>query len=98
MSATALIDTCLMECYFRGHMAQRNLLFMGDLDPHLASVEQTFLTASSSKSNRQECLSHLYKTLNGPSHPIRNRLLRLTADSPDLLGVIGRPKHHFQSP
>ncbi len=27
-------------------------------------------------------------TLNAPSHPIRNRLLRLTADSPDLLAII----------
>jgi len=27
-------------------------------------------------------------TLNTPSHPIRNRLLRLAADSPDLLAII----------
>ena len=33
-------------------------------------------------------LTHLHQTLNAPSHPIRNRLLRLTADSPDLLAVI----------
>ncbi|MDX2152749.1 MAG: hypothetical protein SFV54_18550 [Bryobacteraceae bacterium] len=32
--------------------------------------------------------TNLYQTLNAPSHPIRNRLLRLTADSPDLLAVI----------
>jgi len=33
-------------------------------------------------------ITHLHQTLNAPSHPIRNRLLRLTADSRDLLGVI----------
>jgi len=27
-------------------------------------------------------------TLNAPSHPIRHRLLRLTADSPALLAII----------
>jgi len=27
-------------------------------------------------------------TLNAPSHPIRHRLLRLTAASPDLLAII----------
>ncbi len=32
-------------------------------------------------------LTH-HQTLNAPSHPIRHRLLRLTADSPDLLAVI----------
>ena len=32
--------------------------------------------------------THLHQTLNAPSHPIRNRLLRLTADSPDLLAII----------
>ena len=38
--------------------------------------------------------THLHATLNAPSHPVRNRLLRLlrllrlTADSPDLLAVI----------
>ena len=29
-----------------------------------------------------------YRTQNAPSSKIRNRLLRLTADSPDLLAVI----------
>lgn len=32
--------------------------------------------------------THFHLTLNAPSHPIRSRLLRLTADSPDLLAVI----------
>ena len=35
-----------------------------------------------------EFLADLHRTLNSPSSKIRNRLLRLTADSPDLLAVI----------
>ncbi|MEI6337384.1 MAG: hypothetical protein WCQ57_02225 [Verrucomicrobiota bacterium] len=36
----------------------------------------------------RDYLTRLHQTLNAPSHPIRNRLLRLTADSPDLLAII----------
>ncbi|MFN3408986.1 MAG: hypothetical protein ACK45B_08345 [Limisphaerales bacterium] len=68
---------CVMECYFREHMAERDLLFLDDLAPHLGSVEQTILSAF-----------HLCTTLNAPASKIRNRLLRLTADNPDLLAVI----------
>ena len=32
-----LIDACVMECYFREHMLQRNLLFHDTLAPHLAA-------------------------------------------------------------
>jgi hypothetical protein len=32
--------------------------------------------------------THRIATLNAPSHPIRNRRLRLTAASPDLLAVM----------
>ena len=32
--------------------------------------------------------THRIATLNAPSNPIRNRCLRLTADSPDLLAII----------
>ena len=41
-----------------------------------------------SASQQRDFLTHLHQTLNAPSHPIRNRLLRLTADSPDLLAII----------
>jgi phosphatidylserine/phosphatidylglycerophosphate/cardiolipin synthase-like enzyme len=33
-------------------------------------------------------LTHLHQTLSAPSHPIRNRLLHPTADSPDHLAII----------
>ena len=41
--------------------------------------------------NKCDFLTHLHATLNAPSHPIRNRLLRITADSPDLLAIINPP-------
>lgn len=31
---------------------------------------------------------HLHQTLNASNHPVRNRLLRITTDSPELLAVI----------
>lgn len=78
-----LIDACVMECYFWDHMAQRDLLFLDDLIPHLADYD-----ATASETKQRDFLANLHRTLNAPSSKIRNRLLRLTADSPDLLGVI----------
>ena len=78
-----LIDACVMECYFREHMAERNLLFLDDLAPHLESFEPDATDAEQSK-----FLDDLYRILNAPDSPVRNRLLRLTADSPDLLAII----------
>jgi type I restriction-modification system DNA methylase subunit len=78
-----LIDACVMELYFREHMAQRDLLFLDELAPSLADYD-----ATASEAKRCEFLADLHRTLNAPSSKIRNRLLRLTAESPDLLGVI----------
>jgi len=78
-----LIDACVMECYFRDHMAQRDLLFLDDLAPHLANYD-----AKASAEKQRDFITNLHRTLNAPSSKIRNRLLRLTADSPDLLAVI----------
>ncbi len=78
-----LIDACVMECYFREHMAQRDLLFLDDLVPHLANYD-----ATASEAKQREFLTNVHRTLNAPTSKIRNRLLRLTADSPDLLTVI----------
>ena len=74
-----LIDACVLESYFREHMSSRDLLFHD-------TVAQTILSGSI-PSAPQTGLSALL-SLNAPSHPIRNRLLRLTADSPDLLAII----------
>jgi len=78
-----VIDACVMECYFHDHMAERDLIFLDDLVPHLKEYD-----AEASESLQVEFIEHLYRTLNAADSPIRNRLLRLTADSPDLLAVI----------
>ena len=78
-----LIDASVMECYFPEHMAERDLLFHDDLAPHLADYDDT-----ASEAKQSEFLANLHRTLNAPSSKIRNRLLRLTADSPGLLAVI----------
>lgn len=78
-----LIDACVMECYFHEHMGERDLLFLEDLAPHIAAYDP-----NTSEVRQREFLVQLHRTLNAPSSKIRNRLLRLTADSPDLLAVI----------
>lgn len=78
-----LIDACVMECYFADHMAERDLLFHHLVAPHLAAYDP-----AASEAQQREFLADLHRTLNSPSSKIRNRLLRLTADSPDLLAVI----------
>ncbi len=78
-----LIDACVMESYFREHMAERDLLFHDLVAPHLATY-----APEASAAQQRDFLTHLHQTLNSPSHPIRNRLLRLSADSPVLLAII----------
>jgi adenine-specific DNA-methyltransferase len=77
----AHIDACVLECYFREHMAERDLLFHDTVAPHLAAY-----APEASAAQQRDYLTHLHQTLNAPSHPIR--ILRLTADSPDLLAII----------
>lgn len=83
MNAAALIDASVMECYFRSPMAERDLLLHDLVAPHLAAYP-----ADGGTAQQRDFLTHLHATLNAPSHAIRNRLIRLTADSPDLLAVI----------
>jgi adenine-specific DNA-methyltransferase len=78
-----LIDACVMECYFREHMSERNLLFLEDLAPRLAPYDR-----DATGSQQRDFIRQLYSTLNAPTSEIRNRLLRISADSPDLLAVI----------
>lgn len=78
-----LINACVMECYFRDHMAERDLLFLDDLAPHLAAYKP-----DASGAQQREFITQLYRDLNAPTSKIRNRLLRISADSPDLLAVI----------
>lgn len=78
-----LIDACVFEYYFREHMAERDLLFLDDLAPYLAAYDP-----AASKPKQREFLNSLHRSLNAGASKIRNRLLRLTADSPELLAVI----------
>ena len=78
-----LIDAWVMESTFRERMAERDLLFHDTVAPHLAAY-----APEASAAQQRDFLARLHQTLNAPSHPVRNRLLRLTADSPDLLAVI----------
>jgi len=78
-----LINACVMECYFREHMTERKLLFLDELVPHLANYD-----AKASETNQREFLENLYRTLNMPKAKIRNQLIRISASSPELLGVI----------
>ncbi len=78
-----IIDACIMEVYFPEHIAERDLRVMEDTRRLLGEVpsgvnEQTACEAARAFTARA----------NAPDHPIRNRLIRLTADSPDLLAVI----------
>ncbi len=77
------IDACVMESYFREHMAERDRLFHDTVAPHLAAY-----APEASAAQQRDFLTHLHQTLNAPSHPIRHRRLRLTAASPDLLAII----------
>ena len=78
-----LIDACVMECYFRDHMAERDLLFHDELAPQLEAYD-----SEASEAEQSTFLEQFVNSNNAPSATIRNRLLRLTADSPDLLAVI----------
>lgn len=78
-----LIDACVMEIYFSEHMAERDLLFNKDVSLLLGNFDQEIRV-----SNYQKLLVNIYRTTNAPDHPLRDRLLRLSADSPDLLAVI----------
>jgi len=78
-----LIDACVMECYFQEHMAERNLLFLDELIPSLEGYD-----LEADEEQHREFLEHFIATHNAPSAKIRNRLLRISADSPELLAVI----------
>lgn len=75
-----------MECYFPEYMAERDLLFHKALTPHLAKVERTILSASSSNKDKQASLSHLNQTLQATDLP--QKLQAIPEKSPDLLAVI----------
>ncbi|MCP5535816.1 MAG: Eco57I restriction-modification methylase domain-containing protein [Akkermansiaceae bacterium] len=78
-----LIDACVMECYFRDHMAEHDLLFLDQLAPTLQAYDPDADAAT-----QRQFLESFLTTHNAPTAKIRNQLLRLTADSPNLLAII----------
>jgi hypothetical protein len=80
-----LIDACVLELYAHEHMAKRDLLFLDDIASRLAAYN-----SNAPESQQRKLIAQLYRTLNAPTSKIRNRLLRIPADSPDLLAVIQR--------
>ena len=78
-----VIDACVFELYFPEHMAERGLSILLLVERLLSSFDP-----SASELDKKDILTNFHKTANAPDHAIRNRLLRLTADSPNLLAVI----------
>jgi adenine-specific DNA-methyltransferase len=80
-----VIDACVMEVYFAQHMAERKLGISAQVRALLRSdVDQL-------KSDElAQAAAAFYRTANEAQHPVRNILLRIPADSPDLLAVIQR--------
>lgn len=78
-----LIDACVMECYFRDHMAERDLLVLGDIAQHLAAY-----SPDAPDAQQRAFIAQLHKTLGDPASEIRRRLSRIPDD--DVLGVIWR--------
>ena len=80
---TQVIDACVMEVYFAQHMAERNL--------GISAQVQLLLPAPTSAWSQEQWANAalaFYHTANGSTHPIRNRLLRIPTDSPELLAII----------
>jgi hypothetical protein len=77
-----LIDACVMECYFREHMAESDLLFQ-------ETVAQTFLSAilpPTSEALTVEGIQTLVTRLQATDLP--QKLKTISEKSPNLLGVI----------
>ena len=64
-------------------MAEPKLLFHDQVATALEDYDK-----GATPEKQLEYLIYIHDTLNAPKHPVRNQLIRLTADSPDLLAVI----------
>lgn len=78
-----LIDVCVMEVYFPEHLAEKKLAVVGAV----REILLRFPPAASAAEKRKQ-IQALYETANNPKHTIRNRLMRVSIDSPDFLRVI----------
>jgi hypothetical protein len=80
-----LIDACVLELYFSEHMAEKNLGITAQVRALLPSNASQLKPAALA----QAALA-FYQTAKDSQHPIRNMLLRIPAESPELLAVIQR--------
>ena len=80
-----VIDACVMEVYFADHMAEHRLGIMAHVTPLLQNFDGAALPAKQVAAAQQ-----FYAQANDSKHPIRNILIRIPVDSPDLLAVIQR--------
>lgn len=80
-----VIDACVMEVYFSDHMAEHRLGIMAHVTPLLKDFE-----AAASPAEQVAAAQQFYAQANDSKHPIRNILIRIPVDSPDLLAVIQR--------
>jgi adenine-specific DNA-methyltransferase len=78
-----VIDACVMEVYFAQHMAEKGL----GITDHVRSLLPDNV-ADLSQAQLAEAALTFHQIANDSQHPIRNILLRIPADSPDLLAVI----------
>src|SRR5690625_4443903 len=82
---TQVIDACVMEVYFGDHMAEKNLAISAHVQPLLPPDAASLNVADQVRAARA-----FYEQANASDHPIRDMLLRIPAESPDLLAVIQR--------
>lgn len=80
-----VIDACVMEVYFADHMAEHRLGIMA----HVAPLLQDF-DAVAPPAQQVALAQQFYAQANDSKHPIRNILIRIPVDSPELLAVIQR--------
>lgn len=78
-----VIDACVMEVYFAEHMRERKLDIISHVQPLLPPTLENLV-----ETEQWRKVASFFEQANAPSHPIRNRLMRLTADSPELLAII----------
>lgn len=78
-----LIDACVMEIYFADHMAEKKLAVIAKVCQVIKPFQRTAPVSA-----KWQQVQSFYETVNAPNHPIRNRLMQIPIDSPDLLRVI----------
>ena len=78
-----VIDACVMEVYFADHMTEKKLSLIEHVTPLLDGFN-----ASASKGDQAQAALRFYELANDSKHPVRNILIRIPVDSPDLLAVI----------